>query len=69
MPMFEQKIPCPVCNTKIPIDTKQLLMGTQFSCPNCYASIGLADESKAVVEETMKRFEELKNASLKSSKS
>ena len=65
MPIFEQQIPCPVCKTNIPFDTKQLLLGVQFSCPNCQASIGLADESKAIVEETMKSFEELKASASK----
>jgi transcription initiation factor IIE alpha subunit len=56
----EQSIPCPVCNNKIPFDTKQLLMGVQFICSNCNAAIGLADESKPIVKETMEKFEELK---------
>nr|WP_319569867.1 hypothetical protein [uncultured Draconibacterium sp.] len=58
--MNEQQIPCPVCNTKIPFDTKQLIAGIQFSCPNCQASVGLSQESKPLVEEAMKKFEELK---------
>ncbi|MBN8838369.1 MAG: hypothetical protein J0I09_13990 [Sphingobacteriia bacterium] len=57
----DQTIPCPVCNSKIPFDTKQLLMGIQFSCPNCQASIGLSQESKPIVEETMQKFNELKS--------
>jgi transcription initiation factor IIE alpha subunit len=56
----DQTIPCPVCNNKIPFDTKQLLMGVQFSCPNCSISIGLPQESKHIVEETMQKFDELK---------
>ncbi|MBO3696817.1 hypothetical protein [Roseivirga sp. E12] len=57
---LDQSIPCPVCQTKIPFDTKQLLMGVQFSCPNCQAAIGLSDQSKPLVQETMEKFEELK---------
>jgi|TARA_R110000796_G_scaffold252645_2_gene390159 transcription initiation factor IIE alpha subunit len=57
---LDQSIPCPVCKTKIPFDTKQLLLGVQFVCPNCQAAIGLAEESKPLVEETMKKFEEIK---------
>ncbi|OEK01339.1 hypothetical protein BFP97_07345 [Roseivirga sp. 4D4] len=57
---LDQSIPCPVCQTKIPFDTKQLLMGVQFSCPNCQAAIGLSDQSKPLVQETMDKFEELK---------
>ncbi|MFI5151481.1 MAG: hypothetical protein ACHQRM_17270 [Bacteroidia bacterium] len=56
----EQTIPCPTCNTKIPFDTRQLLLGMQFVCPNCMAAIGLATDSKPVVEETMKKFEDVK---------
>ncbi len=56
----DQNIPCPVCQTKIPFDTKQLLMGVQFVCPNCQAAIGLADQSKPLVQETMDKFEQLK---------
>jgi transcription initiation factor IIE alpha subunit len=57
----EQSIPCPVCQTKIPFDTRQLLMGVQFACPNCNASIGLASESHQLVQETMEKFEDMKN--------
>ena len=56
----DQHIPCPVCNTKIPFDTKQLLLGVQFVCPNCMAAIGLATESKEIVEDTMMKLEDLK---------
>jgi transcription initiation factor IIE alpha subunit len=56
----DQTIPCPVCETKIPFDTKQLLLGVQFSCPNCQAAIGLAEQSKPAVQETMDKFDELK---------
>lgn len=55
-----QNIPCPICNTKIPFDTKQLMMGIRFGCPNCDASIGLAEESKELVEQTMEKFEAVK---------
>ncbi len=56
----EQSIPCPTCNTKIPFDTKQLLLGVQFTCSNCHAAIGLATESKTVVEDAMIKFEKEK---------
>ena len=43
----EQSIPCPVCNTKIPFQVTELLIGVQFKCPNaqCDASIGLSQVS------------------------
>ncbi len=56
----EQAIPCPTCQTKIPFDAQQLLMGVQFACPGCHALIGLASESKPQVQETMQKFENLK---------
>ncbi len=58
----EQVIPCPVCNTKIPFDPTQLMQGVKFQCPNqqCDASIGLAMESKPIVEEAMDKFKEMK---------
>jgi transcription initiation factor IIE alpha subunit len=57
---LNQSIPCPVCQTKIPFDTKQLLLGVQFVCPNCQAAIGLAEESKPLVQQTMEKFEAVK---------
>ena len=55
-----QNIPCPDCKTPIPFDTYQLLMGVQFTCPHCAACIGLASESKELVQETMQKFEDIK---------
>ena len=57
---YSQTIPCPACNTKIPFDTRELLKGTQFTCPNCHCLIGLASESRGVVKETMEKFDEMK---------
>jgi len=56
----EQSIPCPVCQAKILFDTRQLLLGVQFVCSNCQSAIGLATESKAIVEETMEKFDAMK---------
>ena len=56
----DQSIPCPVCQTKIPFDTKQLLAGVKFVCPDCQAAIGLAEESKPLVQQTMDGFDQLK---------
>jgi len=56
----EQAIPCPTCGTKIPFDPQQLLMGAQFGCPGCGAVIGLPKESRPLVQETMNKFEKLK---------
>jgi transcription initiation factor IIE alpha subunit len=56
----EQQIPCPVCKTKIHFDAKQLLLGIQFSCSNCLASIGLAKESKEEVKGALDKLKELR---------
>jgi len=56
----EQKIPCPVCTTAIPFDVRQLLMGVQFTCPNCLAAIGLAVESKDSVNDALEKFKDVK---------
>ena len=57
------QIPCPQCQTQIPIETKQLIMGVKFNCPNsnCDASIGLAEESKPIVSETLEKLDSIKN--------
>jgi len=64
----EQSIPCPTCQAKIPFDTNQLLMGVQFACPNCQSVIGLAAESKEIVQETMQKLEEIKKGEFRSNK-
>lgn len=58
--MFQQQLPCPVCSTQIPFDTKQLIAGVQFQCPNCQSVVGLSMESKPLVEDAMKKLEEIK---------
>ena len=57
-----QTIPCPVCKTGIPFETKLLLQGVKFTCPNpgCDAAISLADESKELVQKTVETFEAAK---------
>lgn len=58
----EQQIPCPVCKTKIHFDANQLLLGAQFTCSNCFASIGLATESKEEVGEALNKLKKLRGA-------
>ena len=53
-------IPCPVCNTPIPIEVQSLLLGTKFSCPQCSALIGIQQESVDVAKNAIEKFEELK---------
>lgn len=61
----DSSIPCPVCGTRIPFEIKSLLLGISFTCPNaeCNSSIGLAPESKPIVEQTMEKLESLKKSS------
>ena len=56
----EQTIPCPVCKTNIHFDVQSLLKGIKFSCTNCGSSIGLAEESKPLVQLANDKFEILK---------
>ena len=58
----DQRIPCQVCNTPVPFDTHQFLLGVSFSCPNpdCDASYGLPTDSRGIVKETMDQLEQLK---------
>ncbi|MGV6811319.1 MAG: hypothetical protein ACWA47_03665 [Brevirhabdus sp.] len=60
--MSGSEIPCPDCGTMIPIDTRLLIEGMQFQCPNpkCRAEIALSQPSAGITEETMKKFEQLK---------
>jgi predicted RNA-binding Zn-ribbon protein involved in translation (DUF1610 family) len=60
----QQAIPCPSCKTSIPFEIHQLLMGMQFVCPNCHAVLGLAPESREIVQETIEKFDEIKRNSL-----
>lgn len=55
---YNQAVLCPVCQTKITFDAKQLLAGRQFNCPNsgCKAVIGLNKKSKPVVTPTLEKL-------------
>lgn len=46
----------------IPIDTRLLIEGMQFQCPNpkCGAEIALSRPSVGTTEDTIKKFEQLK---------
>jgi len=59
----DQTIPCPVCETKIPFDAKELLGGVKFICPSssCDATIGLASQSKPIVQDTLEKLESIKS--------
>lgn len=57
----QQKMTCPSCQQgEIIYDTYALLQGVKFSCPVCHAQVGLAQESHQQVQETMQKFEHMK---------
>lgn len=60
MNTFHSSVNCPECGTAISINAQQLLMGYKFSCHQCHISIGLASESKEVVEQTIQKIEQFK---------
>lgn len=53
---FNSAINCPDCGTTILINTKQLLLGHKYSCHNCNISIGLSQDSREIVEDTIKKL-------------
>ena len=57
----QQTLPCPICSTPVIFDTYQLLQGVKFSCPKCYAAIGLAEDSMGTVQSAMNQFEKMKS--------
>lgn len=69
MSLMKQTIPCPNCNEKIEFDVQGLLSGEKFNCPSCDASIALGAESKPLVEQTMEKFEDMKNTASKNTNS
>lgn len=50
---------CPVCQTPVFIEMDQLLMGTRFTCSNCQAAIGLANNSKGIVKDALQSYNSL----------
>jgi hypothetical protein len=53
-------IPCPECTTPILLTPQLLLQGIQFSCSKCNAAIGLSNESKHVVQDSLEKFDKIK---------
>ncbi|WHT39084.1 hypothetical protein QNH98_19415 [Myroides sp. mNGS23_01] len=58
-------IACPVCHTPICIEVSQLVMGTRFTCSNCQAVIGLADNSKSIVKDAVQSYNALPSTTKK----
>jgi predicted RNA-binding Zn-ribbon protein involved in translation (DUF1610 family) len=63
-----QQIPCPDCGTPISFNAMMLLQGTKFSCPKCLAQIGIAQESKPVVNEAIQELAEMKKQAMAGNK-
>lgn len=42
------------------MEVKGLISGVQFTCPNCGANIGLAKDSKPLVQDTLSKFDQIK---------
>lgn len=55
------KINCPDCNEEIIINTKQLILGVKFSCYSCNLIVGLANESKTLVNDAVKQLSKIKS--------
>jgi len=56
---MQSQIPCPDCGTPILFDTKLLIAGSQFQCPNCPVSISLSSTSTSTVSNAMAEFEQV----------
>lgn len=52
-------IACPACNTPVYLEVSQLILGTKFTCSNCQAAIGLAKNSKSIVEDAVHSYTSL----------
>lgn len=64
----EQTIPCPVCQAKIQFDAMALVQGHKFSCSNCGAVVGIAQEAIKEASEAYSTYEELKRKTLSGKK-
>ena len=61
-------IPCPDCETPIPINTEGLLRGDTFHCPNCGLTLTLNRNSEEPAKGVLNQLQELKKAAAVSSK-
>ncbi|MBC9796775.1 hypothetical protein [Sinomicrobium weinanense] len=66
----QQFIPCPTenCSGNIFFDPHELMRGAQFVCPICNTVVGLAPESREIVNEAIEKFDELKRDIIKMKK-
>ena len=56
----QQHIPCPVCQTSIPFEARELVMGKKFACPGCSAVVGIANDQLDIASQAMEKYEALK---------
>jgi len=56
-----QYLPCPVCQSQIPIDLHLLAKGASLVCPNsaCGAMVGVASNSLATLSTAVTRYQNL----------
>ncbi len=56
---MQTQMGCPDCGTAIPLDTRLLLSGRSFICPQCHLSVALATGSRRQVQTAVQSFERL----------
>jgi hypothetical protein len=54
-------LPCPICQSEIPLNLQLLARGASLRCPNatCGAAIGIASQSLAQFSDALGKFERL----------
>ncbi len=55
-------LPCPVCQSQIPIDLRLLAQGAVFPCPNgaCRATLGIDSGSRGAFSTALGNYERMK---------
>lgn len=58
-------MPCPVCQSQIPIDLRLLAQGAVFQCPNmaCRATLGLDSGSRGTFSSALGSYERMQASS------
>ncbi len=54
-------LPCPLCQSQIPIDLRLLAQGASFQCPNasCRATIGVDRSNLGTFAGALKKYENM----------
>ncbi|KAF0809544.1 hypothetical protein A167_01615 [Alcanivorax sp. S71-1-4] len=56
---MQTQMGCPDCGTAILLDTRLLLSGRSFMCPQCHLSVALAGGSRRQVQTAVQGFDRL----------